>query len=159
MPRSNQIRNKLSLFSVDRGRIWYMCLWSDNTRTLITRGRTRLNKTLFLRTFHDQYRRRQVVDQCSLWKERPLEWYNRARLLINMRHSFKLTRIELEIYITFATQIKPYCLSNLVSYCLSFPILMERVVTSNEFHLRANMLKHFLSISPTLPPPLCLLIH
>ena len=35
-------------------------------------GRTRLNKTLFLRTFHDQYRRRQVVDQCSLWKERPL---------------------------------------------------------------------------------------
>ena len=105
--------------------------------TLITHGRTHLNKTLFLRTFHDQYRRRQVVDQCSLWKERPLEWYNRARLLINMRHSFKLTRIELEIYITFATQIKPYCLSNLASYCLSFPILMERVVTSNEFHWRA----------------------
>ena len=25
----------------------------------------------FLRTFHDQYRRLQVVDQCSLWKERP----------------------------------------------------------------------------------------
>ena len=56
--------------SVDRGRIC-MCLWSDNTGTLITYGRTRLNKTLFLRTFHDQYRRRQVVDQCSLWKERP----------------------------------------------------------------------------------------
>ena len=70
--RSNQIRNELSLFSVDRGRIC-MCLWSDNTRTLITHGRTRLNKTLFLRTFHDQYRRRQVVDQCSLWKERPLQ--------------------------------------------------------------------------------------
>ena len=56
--------------SVDRGRIC-MCLWSDNTRTLITHGRTRLNKTLFLRTFHDQNRRREVVDQCSLWKERP----------------------------------------------------------------------------------------
>ena len=27
---------------------------------------------IFLRTFDDQYRRRQVVDQCSLWKERPL---------------------------------------------------------------------------------------
>ena len=27
--------------------------------------------TLFLRTFHDQNRRREVVDQCSLWKERP----------------------------------------------------------------------------------------
>ena len=49
-----------------------MCLWSDNTRTLITHGRTRLKKTLFLRTFHDQYRRRQIVDQCSLWKERPM---------------------------------------------------------------------------------------
>jgi len=70
LPRSNQIRNKLFLFSVDRGRIC-MYLWSDNTRTLITHGRTRLKKTLFLRTFHDQYRRRQVVDQCSLWKERP----------------------------------------------------------------------------------------
>ena len=27
---------------------------------------------IFLRTFHDQYRRRQVVEQCILWKERPL---------------------------------------------------------------------------------------
>ena len=61
------------LFSVDRGRIC-MCLWSDNTRTLINHGRLRLNKTLFLRTFHDRYRRRQVVDQCSLWKERPLQY-------------------------------------------------------------------------------------
>ena len=26
---------------------------------------------IFLRTFDDQYRRRQVVDKCSLWKERP----------------------------------------------------------------------------------------
>jgi hypothetical protein len=33
-------------FSVDRGRIC-MCLWSDNTRTLITHGRTRLNKNYF----------------------------------------------------------------------------------------------------------------
>ena len=61
--------------SVDRGLIC-MCLWSDNTLTLITHERTLLNKTLFLRTFHDQYRRRQVVDQCSLWKERPLQSKN-----------------------------------------------------------------------------------
>ena len=49
----------------------YVFMASDNTQTLITHGRTRLNKTLFLRKFHDQYRTRQVVDQCSLWKERP----------------------------------------------------------------------------------------
>ena len=31
----------------------------------------RLNKTLVLRTHDDTFRRRQVVDHCSLWKERP----------------------------------------------------------------------------------------
>ena len=61
-------------FPVDRGRICMCLCMSDNTRTLITHGRTRLNKTLFLRTFHDQNRRREVVDQCSLWKERPLKY-------------------------------------------------------------------------------------
>ena len=55
----------------NRGRIC-MCFWSEFTRTLITHGRTRLNKTLFLRTLHDQNRRREIHDQCSLWKERPL---------------------------------------------------------------------------------------
>ena len=54
----------------NRGRIC-MCFWSEFTRTLITHGRTRLNKTLFLRTNDDQNRRREVHDQCSLWKERP----------------------------------------------------------------------------------------
>ena len=51
----------------------YVFMVGQYTRTLITHGRTRLNKTLFLRTFRDQYRKRQVVDQCSLWKERP-QW-------------------------------------------------------------------------------------
>ena len=68
-------KRKIPFFSVDRGRIC-MCLWSDNTRRPITHGRTRLNKTLFLRTFHDRYRRREVVDQCSLWKERPQNFTN-----------------------------------------------------------------------------------
>ena len=31
-----------------------------------------LNGNRFLRTFDDQYRRRQVIDQCSLWKKRAL---------------------------------------------------------------------------------------
>ena len=44
----------------------------SDTRTLITRVKTRLNKTLFLRTHDDHYRRRHVVDHRSLWKERPL---------------------------------------------------------------------------------------
>ena len=39
----------------------------------MSRAKFLSDKQIFLRTFHDQNRRRQVVDQCSLWKERPLD--------------------------------------------------------------------------------------
>jgi len=39
------------------------------------------------RTFDDQYRRRQVVDKCSLWKERPL--IGRVQYLYTMEHVVK----------------------------------------------------------------------